>query len=84
MGPVCHRLLTLTDATDVWDTIQADAQIHVARHRDRGLFGGSVFVRLTGRVRGATAAQVAHCHMNFEDRAGWDKQMDGFKVLPPG
>lgn len=24
---------------------------------------------------------VAHCHMNFQDRAQWDKQMDGFKVL---
>ena len=28
--------------------------------------------------------QVAHCHMNFMDRAGWDKQMDGFRILPLG
>lgn len=27
---------------------------------------------------------VAHCHMNFQDRAQWDKQMDGFKVLSLG
>ena len=85
----------------------------VRRHRDRSLFGGSAFVKLTGRVANATAAQalgkfqlgssfwtrlgcfrpwklawhcwneVAHCHMHFADRAGWDKQMDGFKILHP-
>ncbi|CAK9004812.1 unnamed protein product [Durusdinium trenchii] len=77
-----EQLLWLTDAGDeVWETIQSDDLTHVRRHRDRSLFGGSAFVKLTGRVANATAAQVAHCHMHFADRAGWDKQMDGFKIL---
>lgn len=77
-----EQLLTLTDAGDeVWETIQVDDMIHVRRHRDPGLFGGCVFVKLSGHVANATAPQVAHCHMNFADRAGWDNQMDGFKVL---
>ncbi|CAJ1451615.1 unnamed protein product, partial [Effrenium voratum] len=77
-----QQLLTVTDAADgSWDTIHADEQIHAQRHRDRSLFGGCVFVRLSGHIANADAVQVAHCHMNFMDRAGWDKQMDGFRIL---
>lgn len=76
-----EQLLTLTSAgEEVWDTIQADDQIHVSRHRDRSRFG-CVFVKLSGHVANATAPQVAHCHMHFADRAEWDQQMDGFRVL---
>eukprot|EP00440_Ansanella_granifera_P008922 gb/GFBE01009668.1/.p1 GENE.gb/GFBE01009668.1/~~gb/GFBE01009668.1/.p1 ORF type:complete len:406 (+),score=81.46 gb/GFBE01009668.1/:1-1218(+) len=77
-----EELLELTGAgEEVWESIQADAQIQVRRHRDRSLFGGCVFVKLSAHIPDAQAAHVAHCFLNFADRAGWDKQMDGFNVL---
>lgn len=41
----------------------------VRRHRDRSLFGGSVFVKLTGHVGNATVAQ-AHVGHKGGARAG--------------
>ena len=98
----CIVVVFLSSSFDSW----------VPRHRDTGLFGGCVFVKLSGHVANATAPQasfligtspfgegwlsgkrnnhkalvmldeVAHCHMNFADRAQRDNQMDWFKVLP--
>jgi len=98
----CIVVVFLSSSFDSW----------VPRHRDSGLFGGCVFVQLSGHVANATAPQasfligispfgegwlsgkrnnhkalvmldeVAHCHMNFADRAQRDNQMDWFKVLP--
>mmetsp|Transcript_64702 Transcript_64702/g.142780 ORF Transcript_64702/g.142780 Transcript_64702/m.142780 type:complete len:350 (+) Transcript_64702:54-1103(+) len=65
---------------DAWETVQRDSEIHIRRYRDRKYFGG-VFVKLTGRLPNANAAHAAHCFLNFADRAGWDSQMDNFRVV---
>ncbi|CAE6960275.1 unnamed protein product [Symbiodinium natans] len=81
------RLLELTGAGEedltqlAWETLQKDEQVHIQRHRDRSLFCGSVFVKLTGHVPNTTVAHVAHCFSNFADRGLWDKQMDSFRVM---
>jgi len=75
-----EELLALVDGDD-WDHFLRDNLIHVQRHKDRQLFDGCIFVKISGCFPGTTVDHVAHCHMNFLDRAQWDKQMDGFKVL---
>eukprot|EP00439_Symbiodinium_sp_Y106_P068594 s2809_g11.t1 len=85
-----EQLVELSSAgEEVWETLVKDEQIHIQRHRDRSLFNGSVFVKLVGRISNTTAAhdnrlkttEVAHCFGNFADRAGWDKQMDSFRLM---
>ncbi|CAE7512635.1 unnamed protein product [Symbiodinium sp. CCMP2592] len=85
-----EQLVELSGAgEEVWETLVKDEQIHIQRHRDRSLFNGSVFVKLVGRISNTTAAhenrlkttEVAHCFGNFADRAGWDKQMDSFRLM---
>lgn len=77
-----EQLVELSNAgEEVWETLVKDEQIHIQRHRDRSLFNGSVFVKLVGRISNTTAAHVAHCFGNFADRAGWDKQMDSFRLM---
>lgn len=77
-----EQLVELSSAgEEVWETLVKDEQIHIQRHRDRSLFNGSVFVKLVGRISNTTAAHVAHCFGNFADRAGWDKQMDSFRLM---
>ncbi|CAK9055784.1 unnamed protein product [Durusdinium trenchii] len=69
---------------DVWQTFHHDEKLHARRHKDRTLVGGAIFVKVSGYFPGVTVDHVAHCYMNFNDRAGWDRQMDGFKVLQHG
>lgn len=76
-----EELLAVVHCDAYWDAFHRDEFIEVQRHKDRSLFGGAVFVKISGCFPGTTVDHVAHCYMNFKDRAKWDKQMDGFKVL---
>ena len=67
----------------MWQTFHHDEKLHARRHKDRTLVGGAIFVKVSGYFPGVTVDHVAHCYMNFNDRAGWDRQMDGFKVTSP-
>lgn len=76
-----EELLAVVHCDASWDAFHRDEFLEVQRHKDRGLFGGAVFVKISGCFPGTTVDHVAHCYMNFKDRAKWDKQMDGFQVL---
>lgn len=81
-GEEVARFLQLSkQGDDVWEMVVAEEKIQVRRHRNRQLFRGSLFVRLTARLANTTCAHVAHCMVNFQDRAQWDKQLDNFRIL---
>lgn len=72
----------LGQGEDTWETVQLSAQTQVKRHRDRSLFGGTVFVRLScAPIPHATLPVIAHCFCNYPYRSGWDSQIFDFRLL---
>mmetsp|Transcript_71523 Transcript_71523/g.155383 ORF Transcript_71523/g.155383 Transcript_71523/m.155383 type:complete len:399 (-) Transcript_71523:12-1208(-) len=66
------------EGDSVWEPVKDYGNLKVDRYHDRSLFSGCLFGRLTAHLPHATKEHVAHCVMNFAERAKWDATVAGF------
>eukprot|EP00747_Dinoflagellata_sp_TGD_P065261 gnl/TRDRNA2_/TRDRNA2_154285_c0_seq1.p1 gnl/TRDRNA2_/TRDRNA2_154285_c0~~gnl/TRDRNA2_/TRDRNA2_154285_c0_seq1.p1 ORF type:complete len:401 (+),score=76.27 gnl/TRDRNA2_/TRDRNA2_154285_c0_seq1:87-1289(+) len=81
---VCMLQRLLNQGEEVWELLKEfhGGRLQFHRHRNRKLFSGALFGRISAHLPRGSKEMVAHAVNNFEERAKWDKQVAGFRMQP--
>jgi len=80
-----HVLDLHSQGEEVWDLVKdfgGDNQVLVHRYKDRSLFKGAMFGRLTAIFPSLSKEEVVYRVMNNQARVAWDKQVCSFDLYP--